>query len=83
MPDVGNTPQLEAPTLAELHRQINDRPLWQISEKLPLPVDPDTFEKAAAEMRDVQARQGRAVPTAPWIEQPNFLLRGVAVVKSA
>lgn len=80
--DIGNTPQLEAPTLAELARKIDERPFWELVEKLPLPVDPDTFDRAAAEMKDVLARQGRPVAKAPWLKQENFLLRGIPVVKS-
>lgn len=82
MTDADGMAQFEAPTLAELSRKIFERPLWQIRDKLPLQVDPDTFEKARIEMSDVQARQGRAVATAAWVKQENFLLRGIPVVKS-
>lgn len=80
MPDVGNTPQFEAPTLADLCRLINERPLWMLQDRVPLAVDPETYERASIEMREVQARQGRTVLAAAWVEQPNFLLRGVPVV---
>jgi hypothetical protein len=80
MADIGTTPQLEAPTLADLTRQIDARPLWQVRN--PLQVDADTFDRALIEMRDVQERQGRTVAKATDIEQDNFLLRGIAVVKS-
>lgn len=79
-PDVGSTPQLEAPTLAELIAQMHARPLAFVRD--PLPVDPETFQKAHAEMKDVQERQGRPVMAAAWADQPNFLLMGVPVVMS-
>lgn len=80
MLDVGNTPQFEAPTLAALARQINERPLWQIKEALPLLVDPETWHRANTEMREVQERQGRHVAAASWAPLPNFLLHGIPVV---
>jgi hypothetical protein len=80
--DVGNTPQFEAPTLAELARQINDRPLWEVRDKHPLPVDPETYQRGLSEMREVQSRQGRPVAAAGWLKQPNFLLHGIPVVIS-
>lgn len=82
-PDVGSTPQLEAATLADLNRLINVRPIWEVQEKLPLQVDPDTFNRAKAEMTDVLLRQGRALAVADWLKQENFLLRGVPVVMKA
>lgn len=77
MPDVGNTPQFEAPTLASLYSQITQRPLWAVEE--PLAVDADTFEKALIEMADAQKRRGFPVAAAA-ITRRNFLLRGVPVV---
>lgn len=82
MTNVGSTPQLEAPTLASLMRQMSERPLWEISDRKPLPVDPSTYQKAYAEMSEVQERQGRPVMAAAWAEKPNFLLMGVPVVMS-
>lgn len=78
MPDIGDTPQFEAPTLAELATKIAERPFWAVEE--PLSVDAETFVKAFSEMTEVQRRRGFPVATAA-IEQPNFLLRGVPVVK--
>lgn len=78
MPDVGATPQLEAPILADLMQRIVHRPWWMMKE--PLPVDPDTFEKAKTEMAEVQKLQGRHVAAAPGVDQPNFLLMGIPVV---
>lgn len=82
MPDIGNTPQFEAPTLAQLARQLHDRPLWQIRERKPLSVDHETYRKAYSEMTEVQERQGRPVMAAAWADQPNFLLMGVPVVQN-
>lgn len=79
-PDVGRKPQLEAPHIALLMRKINDRGAWEADE--PLKVDQETFVRARAEMAEIQKRQGRTLPTAPWIKADNFLLRGVAVVVS-
>jgi hypothetical protein len=77
---IGSTPQFEAPTLAVLSKQLYDRPLWQIQERAPLKVDPETYQRAFAEMREVQERQGRCVVAADWVDRPNFLLRGIPVV---
>lgn len=77
MTGVGSSPQFEAPTLAGLCRQINERPIWAIEE--PLPVDPVTYQKARDEMAEVQTRRGFPVACAA-IDRPNFLLRGVPVV---
>jgi hypothetical protein len=82
MADVGSTPQLDAPVLADLYRQMIRRPLWQTVEKLPLEVDPDIFERGLSELRDVLAKQGRALAVAAWLKQDNFLLYGCPVVKS-
>lgn len=76
-PDVGNTPQFEAPLLAALARQITDRPYWAAEDKFF--VDAETFERARAEMVMVQNRHGRPVAVAD-LKEPNFLLRGVPVV---
>jgi hypothetical protein len=81
--DVGSTPQLEAPTLADLYRRMINRPTWQTAEKLPLEVDPDTFERGLSELRMVLADQGRALAVADWIKRENFLLYGCPVVKAA
>lgn len=75
---VGSTPQFEAPVLADLMRRIRDRPLWAMKD--PLPVDPETYRKAHAEMTEVQQRQGRCVFAASDVDLPNFLLMGVPVV---
>lgn len=77
-PDIGNTPQFEAPILADLMQRIVHRPWWAMKD--PLPVDPVTFEKANLEMAEVQERQGRRVIAAAWAPKPNFLLMGVPVV---
>jgi hypothetical protein len=82
-PDVGNTPQIDAPTLADLYRRMVNRPTWQTAEKLPLEVDPDTFERGLSELRMVLADQGRALAVADWIKQENFLLYGCPVVKAS
>lgn len=82
VPDTGSTPQLEAPTLAEIARQIDSRPLWQVRDQEPIEVDPDTFDRARNEMREVQERQGRSVARASWVTRENFLLRGIPVVRS-
>jgi hypothetical protein len=76
--DIGNTPQLEAPILADLMQRIAHRPAWAVKD--PLPVERETWQKAKDEMTDVQKRQGRNVQTASWAAQPNFLLMGVPVV---
>jgi hypothetical protein len=76
--DVGRTPQLEAPTVALLMRKISARPSWVAED--PYEIDSATFEAGWREMNQIQQRQGRAVPTAPWIAARNFLLRGVPVV---
>jgi hypothetical protein len=78
MSDVGNTPQFEAPILADLMQRIVHRPWWSMKD--PLPVDPETWQKANNEMREVQERQGRRVMAAEWAPLPNFLLMGVPVV---
>lgn len=75
--DVGSTPQFEAPTLADLCRRINERPLWAVED--PLSIDPETYEIARNEMVEVQMRRGFPVACAD-IGRPNFLLRGVPVV---
>lgn len=80
-PDIGNTPQFEAPTLADLARRLRDRPIWQICERKPLSVDPETYERGLTEMRETMERQGRTVNAAPWAPKPNFLLMGVPVVQ--
>lgn len=80
MPDVGSTPQFEAPTLASLARMHYERPLWMVRDKVPLAVDPETYQRASDEMRKVQERQGRRVLAAAWVDGPNFLLYGVPVV---
>lgn len=77
MTSAGSTPQFDAPTLASLCRQINERPLWAVEE--PLPVDPETYQKASVEMEEVQKRRGFPVACAA-LDRPNFLLRGVPVV---
>lgn len=77
MTDVGSTPQLVAPTLADLSARIDGRPSWAVKE--PLAIDRDTFERAETEMFDVQKRRGFPVPRSE-MDQPNFLLRGVPVV---
>ena len=77
-PDVGRKPQIEAPTIAALMRKITSRPGWESDE--PLHVDEETFVKARSEMAEIQKRQGRTLPVAPWIKAENFLLRGVPVV---
>lgn len=78
MSDIGSTPQFEAPTLADLMHRIRNRPLWAMKD--PLPVEPETWQKANSEMTEVQKRQGRGVAAAAWADKPNFLLMGVAVV---
>jgi hypothetical protein len=78
--DVGRTPQFEAPTLADLTRKIYERPLWQTKEAVPFPVDPETWQRANTEMREVMKRQGRPVYAADWAPRPNFLLQGIPVV---
>lgn len=80
MTDVGSTPQFDLPTLVELTRQINERPLWQMGEALPLEVDRQTWHRANAEMKEAMERQGRGVAAAAWAPTPNFLLRGIPVV---
>jgi hypothetical protein len=82
MPDVGSTPQLEAPVLADLYRQMARRPTWQALEKLPLEVAPDIFDRGLIELRNVLADQGRPLAVAGWIAEDNFLLYGCPVVKS-
>ena len=79
-PDVGRRPQIEAPTIAKLMRQLYARPLWQIEEQEPFAVDPETFRQAEGEMKQIMERQGRPLAIAPWIAKPNFLLRGNPVV---
>lgn len=83
MPDVNTTPLIEVPTLADLYRQMLERPTWQTAEKLPLEVEPDIFERGLLELREVLANQGRAVGVASWIDRENFLLYGCPVVKAA
>lgn len=80
--NVGNTPQLDAPTLADLYRQMVLRPIWQTAEKLPLEVDPDTFDRGLSELREALQKQGRALAVADWIARENFLLYGCPVVKA-
>jgi hypothetical protein len=75
--DVGNTPQLEAPTLAHLSSRMDCRPLWAIED--PFEVDANTFQTARSEMVEIQRRRGFPVASAA-IDRPNFLLRGVPVV---
>lgn len=82
MTDVGSTPQIEAPTLADLYRRMVERPIWQTAEKLPLEVDPDIFDRGLSELKDVLRKQGRPLAIALWISQENFLLYGCPVVKS-
>ena len=77
-PDVGRRPQIDAPTVARLMRQMIARPHWLQDE--PLAADPETFRQAESEMKLIMERQGRPIASAPWIPQPNFLLRGTPVV---
>lgn len=77
-PHIGRKPQVEAPTIATLMRKIAARPGWECDE--PLRIDEETFIKARSEMAEIQKRQGRTLPVAPWIKAENFLLRGVPVV---
>lgn len=78
MKHVGEVPQFEAPILADLMQQIVHRPWWAMKD--PLPVDPETWQRANTEMAEVQERQGRRVVAAEWAPAPNFLLMGVPVV---
>lgn len=78
-PDVGRTPLLEAPALAELSRQIFARPLWMMQDTVPLEVDPETWKRAREEMVSIQKARGFALASAS-IDRVNFLLRGVPVV---
>jgi hypothetical protein len=71
---------IELPILAKLARQIDDRPVWLIQDRAPIVVDPATFKAARDEMKLALQRQGRPLSTAPWIDQENFLLRGIPVV---
>lgn len=76
-PDVGSTPQLEAPALAELSRQVLTRPPWLADQ--PVETDTETWKKARAEMVEIQKRRGFPLAMAK-IDRVNFLLRGVPVV---
>lgn len=78
-PNVGNTPQIEAPTLAEVRRQIYRRPLWQTRDALPLEVDSETYRRARDEMVAIQQSRGWPLATA-CIERENFMLCGVPIV---
>lgn len=77
-PDIGRTPQVEAPAIAALSQLMAERPVWLASE--PFEIDSTTFERARDEMATIQRNQGRPLPVAPWIPRPNFLIRGVPVV---
>lgn len=81
-PDIGSTPQFEAPTIATLCKQIYERPLWMVRECVPLEVDHETWQKAFDEMKEIQERQGRCVVAADWVDRQNFLLRGLPVVSA-
>lgn len=76
-PDVGRTPQRDAPALAELSREIARRPLWLVDQ--PLEVDEETFGRARDEMKAIQRDRGFPLAMAA-IDRVNFLLRGVPVV---
>lgn len=75
--DVGATPQVDVPSLAALTRRIYARPPWQV--ELPIEVDAETYQKARAEMIDLQRRRGFPLATGA-IGRVNFLLRGIPVV---
>lgn len=78
-PDVGRTPQREVPALADLTRQINDRPLWMMQDSVPLEVDAETWKCAREEMVAIQRARGFPLASAA-IDRTNFLLRGIPVV---
>ena len=80
MSDTGTTPLLDTPTLAMIAQAMNDRPIWQIRDAIPFPVDRQTWTQAEHEMREAMQLQGRDVPAAPWAPMPNFLLHGNPVV---
>ena len=71
---------LHLEVLPALVRQIYERPLWQVENRTPLAVDAETYTRAAGEMKEALARQGRPLAVAGWIPAPNFLLRGIPVV---
>lgn len=76
-PDVGRTPQRDAPMLAQLSRQIAERPYYLADQ--PIEVDEETWKRAREEMVAIQRDRGFPLARAA-INRMNFLLRGVPVV---
>lgn len=76
-PDVGRTPQRDAPALAVLHRQLVERPPWRADQ--PLETDEDTWKCARQEMAAINRDRGFPIAQAS-IDRTNFLLWGMPVV---
>lgn len=78
-PHIGARPQREAPALAQLTREMHERPLWMIRDAMPIETDLETWQAARQEMVDIQKARGFPLAMAA-INRMNFLLRGIPVV---
>lgn len=76
-PDIGRTPQRDAPFLAALCKRLAERPAWLADQ--PLETDEETWKRAREEMVAINRARGFPLASAP-IDRVNFLLRGAAVV---
>lgn len=70
-------PIVDVPALAEVRRRCYARPVWM--RDAPLPVEPELYMQANAEMSAVMHARGWAVLAAD-IREPNFLLHGIPIV---
>jgi hypothetical protein len=76
--DVGSRPQVEAPTIAELMRQMAHAPA--VAGVRALGGRRRDLRTGQARNDRNSAQAGPSVSAAPWIAARNFLLRGVPVV---